>query len=158
MQLHIQIYRNVQLKQGPRVFIIRSYSGAGGGQSKTRVGKQTVVVAADLERAALPQLVRGAVVAEIRQHCRDNNTPHSVINIPMLTPAYYLGYLSTKPRFTLRPTVFRDRPLTKSSMHNSVTILHKTVKRQNCVIRMFQLIFAHTYTQKILVNLFNVGT
>lgn len=69
-------------------FII--YSGAGGDQSKTRVGKQTVVVAADLERAALPQLVRGAVVAEIRQHCRDNNTPHSVINIPMLTPAYYL--------------------------------------------------------------------
>lgn len=69
------------------IFYHQQLFGGGGDQSKTKVGKQTVVVAADLERAALPQLVRGA---EIRQHCKDNNTPHSVINIPMLTPAYYL--------------------------------------------------------------------
>lgn len=152
MQHHIQIYRNVQLKQGLRVFYHQQLFGGGGDQSKTKVGKQQ-----QWQLTLSAQRCHSLCAA--RWSRRSGNTVEIITRHIALSTYLCLHqlttYLSTKPRFTLRPTVFRDRPLTNSSMHNSVTILH-TIELCNPFVLAH--LCAHTFTQKILVNLFNAGT
>lgn len=126
MQLHIlQIYRNVHLKQGPRVFfIISSYSAAAGGGNNQ---KQELANKQQQWQLTL-SAQRCHSLCAARWSRRSGNTVEIITRHIALSTYLCLHqlitYLSTKPSYTLRPTVFRDRPLTKSSMHNSVTILH----------------------------------
>lgn len=123
MQHHIQIYRNVQLKQGPRVFLSSAaIRGRGGANQKQKLANKQQQWQLTLSAQRCHSLCAA------RWSRRSGNTVEIITRHIALSTYLCLHqlttYLSTKPRFTLRPTEFRDRPLTNSSMHNSVTILH----------------------------------
>lgn len=144
MQLHVQIYRNVQFKQGPRVFYHQQLFGGGGTNQKQELANKQQQWQLTLSAQRCHSLCAA------RWSRRSGNTVEIITRHIALSTYLCLHqlttYLSTRPRFTLRPTVFRDRPLTKSSMHNSFTILHKL--RQNlCNPYVLAHLCAHFYLE-----------